>query len=305
MFLAVRVQLPDLAVAKSGRGRPCGGRPRFRGHPGRPRPDYRASGRLRAPRPPRSRAPGDGPGEAVPRLVGPELAGDARFGREQDGILAKSERSSDRAVGMSRNLIAILRGLEPERAVETAAAIVEAGIGWIEVPLNSPRPLDSIAAMRAALGGQAEIGAGTVLTPEEVRAVAGRRGGVRGVAERRPGGDRPDQGAGARLLSGGLHRHRVLRGARRRGRRAEALPRRAFSARVASPRSGRCCRGARASTRSGASGRRTSPAGSRPGVDGFGLGSALFKPGWSVGRVAEAARASVAAWDAAHGTLTA
>ena len=39
-FLAARVQLPDLAVAKSGRGRPCGGRPRYRGHPGRPRPDY-------------------------------------------------------------------------------------------------------------------------------------------------------------------------------------------------------------------------------------------------------------------------
>ena len=42
---------------------------------------------------------------------------------------------------MSRPLIAILRGVEPSRAVETAAAIVEAGIDWIEVPLNSPEPL--------------------------------------------------------------------------------------------------------------------------------------------------------------------
>ena len=41
------------------------------------------------------------------------------------------------------------------------------------------------------------------------------------------------------------------------------------------------------------------------GIDGFGLGSSLFKPGWSAARVAEAARASVAAWDAAHGTLVA
>ena len=42
---------------------------------------------------------------------------------------------------MSRHLIAILRGVTPDRAVETAAAIVEAGIDWIEVPLNSPEPL--------------------------------------------------------------------------------------------------------------------------------------------------------------------
>ena len=41
------------------------------------------------------------------------------------------------------------------------------------------------------------------------------------------------------------------------------------------------------------------------GADGFGLGSALFRPGWPAARVAEAARASVAAWDAAHGLVTA
>ena len=41
------------------------------------------------------------------------------------------------------------------------------------------------------------------------------------------------------------------------------------------------------------------------GADGFGLGSALFKPGWSPDRAGEAARASVEAWDAAHGVLTA
>lgn len=73
---------------------------------------------------------------------------------------------------MTRNLIAILRGVTPERAVETAAAILDAGISWIEVPLNSPDPLRSIAAMQAALGDRARIGAGTVLSPEEVRAVA-------------------------------------------------------------------------------------------------------------------------------------
>ena len=73
---------------------------------------------------------------------------------------------------MSRKLIAILRGVDPADAVEIGTVLVEAGITWIEVPLNSPRPLDSIAAMQAALGERARIGAGTVVAPEEVRAVA-------------------------------------------------------------------------------------------------------------------------------------
>ena len=62
--------------------------------------------------------------------------------------------------------------MDPADAVEIGTVLVEAGIIWIEVPLNSPRPLDSIAAMQAALGERARIGAGTVVAPEEVRAVA-------------------------------------------------------------------------------------------------------------------------------------
>ncbi len=50
---------------------------------------------------------------------------------------------------MSRNLIAILRGLEPGEAVAIGTTLVEAGITWIEVPLNSPQPLKSIAALQA------------------------------------------------------------------------------------------------------------------------------------------------------------
>jgi len=69
-------------------------------------------------------------------------------------------------------LVAILRGLEPERAARVGEALVEAGFDIIEVPLNSPEPLVSIAALVEALGHRALIGAGTVLAEAEVDALA-------------------------------------------------------------------------------------------------------------------------------------
>ncbi len=69
---------------------------------------------------------------------------------------------------MTRSIIAILRGLKPEDAAATCAAIIEAGITRIEVPLNSPNPFHSIEAMATAYGDDAEIGAGTVLSTDDV-----------------------------------------------------------------------------------------------------------------------------------------
>jgi 2-dehydro-3-deoxyphosphogalactonate aldolase len=67
-------------------------------------------------------------------------------------------------------LVAILRGLRPEEALAVGQALVSTGWALIEVPLNSPRPLDSIATLAAAFP-QALIGAGTVLTVQDVRNV--------------------------------------------------------------------------------------------------------------------------------------
>ena len=67
-------------------------------------------------------------------------------------------------------LLAILRGITPAEAVPVGQALVDAGWSLIEVPLNSPQPLDSIAALAQAFP-QALVGAGTVLDVDAVRAV--------------------------------------------------------------------------------------------------------------------------------------
>ena len=72
---------------------------------------------------------------------------------------------------MTRNIIAILRGVTPSEAVAVTGALIDAGISKIEVPLNSPDPLKSIERMATTYGANAIIGAGTVLTPSDVRNV--------------------------------------------------------------------------------------------------------------------------------------
>lgn len=68
-------------------------------------------------------------------------------------------------------LVAILRGLTPEEAPAVGHALVEAGFSLIEVPLNSPRPFESIAALRSVLPPEVVLGAGTVLHADEIDAL--------------------------------------------------------------------------------------------------------------------------------------
>ena len=73
-------------------------------------------------------------------------------------------------------LIAILRGIRPEEVLEIGTALHEAGIGAIEVPLNSPAPLESVSRLAATFGDRCLCGAGTVLRPADVDAVHGAGG---------------------------------------------------------------------------------------------------------------------------------
>lgn len=67
--------------------------------------------------------------------------------------------------------VAILRGVEPDEVLSIGGALLERGVKIIEVPLNSPRPLESVNKLAEAYGEQALIGAGTVLSVEQVDAV--------------------------------------------------------------------------------------------------------------------------------------
>ncbi len=205
---------------------------------------------------------------------------------------------------MSRNLIAILRGVEPDKAEATATVIIAAGIGWIEVPLNSPEALRSIAILQSALGADAVIGAGTVLTTDEVGAVA--ETGARFIVS-----PNCDPGVIARTKALGLGSYPGV-----------FTPSECFAALKAGadalkifPAGLMGCDGLKAiravlprSTTVyavGGVGPRDFAAWHAAGVDGFGLGSSLFQPGWSIDRIADAARASVSAYDATWGRFSA
>ena len=73
-------------------------------------------------------------------------------------------------------LVAILRGVTPEEVVDVSGVLVEAGFAIVEVPLNSPRPLESIERLHAKFAEEILIGAGTVMTPAQVKDVAAAGG---------------------------------------------------------------------------------------------------------------------------------
>lgn len=75
-------------------------------------------------------------------------------------------------------VVAIVRGIRPDEALDHAEALYAGGVRGIEVPLNSPEPLESIRRLAEAFHGRMAVGAGTVLTAERVEAVAAAGGRI-------------------------------------------------------------------------------------------------------------------------------
>lgn len=191
-------------------------------------------------------------------------------------------------------LVAILRGLSPAEAADVGDAIVEPGFGLLEVPLNSPQPLESIALMRQRFPN-ALVGAGTVLDAKQVREV---------------------QAAGGELIVSPNFNAEVIREAARLGMvclpgvmtpteafgalAAGATGLKLFPAELASPAV------VKALLAVLPAGTPVMPVGGispdnmgtwrAAGAAGFGIGSSLYKPGKSAAAVREDAQRFVAAW---------
>jgi 2-dehydro-3-deoxyphosphogalactonate aldolase len=200
--------------------------------------------------------------------------------------------------GGHRPLIAILRGIEPSDAEAALEALVAAGIGLIEVPLNSPEPFESIRLMAAKAAGRARIGAGTVLTVADVGRVKAA-GGVLIVSPNRDDAViRATKAAGMDSYPGVFTATEAL-GALAAG--ADAL--KFFPADVLGTAGVRALRAIlpKDVPLLAVGGVEAGNIGSwlQAGIAGFGIGSSLYKPGMSAAEIGERARAMVAAYDAA------
>lgn len=194
-------------------------------------------------------------------------------------------------------LIAILRGLHPQEAAAIGEVLYAAGFRVIEVPLNSPSPYESIRILRKALPADCLIGAGTVLTPEQVELVKDAGGQVIVMPHSDAKVLRAAKAAGL-FLSPGVATPTEAFAALEEG--ADIL--KMFPAEQMGPAV------VKAWLAVLPSGTVLAPVGGitpdnmqafiDAGVKGFGLGSGLFKPGMTAEQVAVNAKAYVAAWKA-------
>jgi 2-dehydro-3-deoxyphosphogalactonate aldolase len=195
-------------------------------------------------------------------------------------------------------LIAILRGVTPDEADSIAAVIVEAGFGAIEVPLNSPDPLASVELIARLFGDKVLVGAGTVLEPREVDEVA--EAGAKLVVA--PNADRAVIERAVKLglvMLPGVATATEAFAALKAGASGLKL----FPGEAIPPEAVKAWRSVLPKETplypvGGVTPERIGPY-RRAGANGFGIGSALYKPGASVDEVARAAQAFVKAWNEA------
>lgn len=197
-----------------------------------------------------------------------------------------------------RQLIAILRGIEPDEAVDVADVLIEAGFGMIEVPMNSPQPLESIARMAGKFAGKAHIGGGTITEPGQVDDLANAGGTFVVSPNCNPEVIRSTKSSGLKSYPGVFTATECLT-ALRNG--ADGL--KLFPAFLMGPKGmGAIAAVLPADAKLYAvGGAEAAQFGDwlAAGATGFGIGSALYKPGASVEQVAKAAQSIVAAFDEA------
>lgn len=199
---------------------------------------------------------------------------------------------------MTRPLIAILRGLTPPEAPAVGLALVEAGISLIEVPLNSPEPLRSIATLVETLGDRAKVGAGTVLTVDEVAAVCKAGGQI--VVSPNMDADviRATRAAGMESWPGVLTPTEAFAALR-----AGATGLKLFPGNLVGPDGIRALRPVlpKGTLLYAVGGVGAANMGDwiAAGADGFGIGSSLFSPGLTAAEVGARAQALVASYDVA------
>ncbi len=198
-------------------------------------------------------------------------------------------------------LIAILRGVTPDEIVAVGRALHDAGFRVIEIPLNSPQPYESIRRLTAELGESCLIGAGTVLTEAQVAEV---------------------DAAGGRLIVSPNANLAVIRASKAAGLVSApgvATPSEGFAALEAGADSLKLFPAEQLGPAVVKAWRAVFPkelallpvGGITPdnmgpyvaaGANGFGLGSALYKPGLSAAQVSANAQAFAAGWRAAKGS---
>ncbi len=197
-------------------------------------------------------------------------------------------------------LVAILRGLRPEEALAHAEVLVDAGILTIEVPLNSPDPYDSIAAIAGRYGDRALIGAGTVLTPDQADRVSASGGRLMVSPNMNPNVIRRAKALGMVALPGVMTPTEAF-AALDSG--ADGL--KLFPGEMISPKIVRALRAVLPAQvpifAVGGVGAETMGDYIAAGCNGAGLGSSLYKPGQSPEDTREKATALLSAWRSAKG----